>query len=93
MRWDWKLLVAVVVAAVAAGWLLTRSVREPESDLDGVDTDLAELSQALRADAAADIELIPRASAGIHLPNILKYRRPADFWRPAIGGAPRRGRR
>ena len=94
MRWDWKALVAVVIAAVAAGWLLTRSVREPEpDDLGDVETDLAELSQALRAEAATDVELIPRASAGIHLPNVVKYRRPADFWRPAIGGGSRRGRR
>ena len=93
MRWDWKALVAVVIAAVAAGWLLTRSAREPEpDDLGDVETDLAELSQALRAEAATDVDLIARASAGIHLPNVVKYRRPADFWRPVIGGS-RRGRR
>jgi len=94
MRWDWKALVAVVIAAVAAGWLLTRSAREPEpDDLGDVETDLADLSQALRAEAATDVDLIARASAGTYLPNVVKYRRPADFWRPAIGGGSRRGRR
>jgi hypothetical protein len=93
MRWDWKALLAVAVAAAAAGWLLTRSVREPEIDLGDVDGDLAELSQALRAEATTNIELIPRESAGISFPNVVKYRRPADFWRPVIGEAPRRGRR
>ena len=94
MRWDWKALVAVVIAAVAAGWLLTRSTREPEpDDLGDVETDLAELSQALRAEAATDVDLIARASAGTYLPNVVKYRRPTDFWRPAIGGGSRRGRR
>jgi hypothetical protein len=93
MRWDWKVLLGIVIAAAAAGWLLTRSFHQPESDLGDLDTDLAELSQALRADATADVELIPRASAGIHLPNVLNYRRPSDFWRPALGGGPRRGRR
>ncbi len=93
MRWDWKALVAVVIAAAVAGWLLTRSAREPEpDDLGDVETDLAELSQALRAEAATGVDLIARASAGTHLPNVVKYRRPADFWRPVIGGS-RRGRR
>jgi hypothetical protein len=91
MRWDWKVLVAIVVAAATAGWLLTRSVHEPEVDLTEIDRDLAELSQALRADAATEIELIPLASAGIHLPNALTYRRASDFWRPVLHGA-RKGR-
>jgi len=87
MRWDWKALVGLVVAAVAAGWLLTRSVHEPEpDDLGDVETDLADLSQALRVEAAIKIDLVPRTSAGIHLPTVAKYRRPAEFWRPAIGG-------
>jgi hypothetical protein len=86
-------LVGIVLAAAAAGWLLTRSVYEPETDLADVDRDLEELSQALRADASADLELIPRASAGIYLPSVLTYRRSADFWRPALTGGPRRERR
>jgi hypothetical protein len=93
MRWDWKELMGVVVVAAAAGWLLTRSVYEPAADLIDVDRDLEELSQALRADATADLELVPRVSAGISLPNVLTYRRASDFWRPALGGDPRRGRR
>ena len=98
MRWDWKALVAVVVAAIVAGWFLTRSVHAPvgggagggDDDAD-VDTDLADLSRALRDAANADIELIPRHSAGISFPNVVKYRRPADFWQPLLGRPVRRG--
>jgi len=96
MRWDWKALVAVMLAAIVAGWFLTRSVHEPGNDADeagDVDTDLAELSQALRDAANADIDLIPRESAGIHFPNTLKYKRPADFWRPVMGRPGPRGQR
>ncbi len=88
MRWDWKVLVGIVLAAVAAGWLLTRSVHESEAELADIDRDLAELSGALRADAVTENDLVPRASAGIHLPNVLVYRRSSEFWAPAM----RRGR-
>ncbi len=92
MKWDWKVLVGILIAAATAGWLLTRSVHEPEADLTDVDRDLAELSEALRADAAMDVELIPRASAGIYLPNVLAYRRSSDFWGPALRRGMRSGR-
>jgi hypothetical protein len=92
MNWDWKVLVGIMIAAATAGWLLTRSVHEPQVDLTDVDRDLVELSAALRADAAMDVELIPRTSAGIRLPNVLAYRRSADFWGPALRRGTRSGR-
>src|SRR5689334_17919129 len=96
MRWDWKALVAVMLAAIVAGWFLTRSVHEPtgggsDDDAD-VDTDLADLSRALRDAANAEIDLIPRESAGIHFPTVIKYRRPVDFWQPLLGHPARGGR-
>src|SRR5690349_12284271 len=81
MRWDWKALVAVMLAAIVAGWFLTRTVHEPAgggadggADDADVDTDLADLSRALRDAANAEIDLIPRESAGIHFPTVIKYR-------------------
>ena len=99
MQWDWKVLVGVVVAAAAAGWFFTRTVHEPDIDFEAVDRDLLDLSVALRGDDVADIELIPKFSAGIRFPATIQYRRASDFWRPAVGSigrmerAGRKGRR
>ncbi len=92
MQWDWKVLVGAVVAAVAAGWFFTRTVHEPDVDFEAIDRDLGDLVSALRADDVANVELIPRFSAGIHFPGTFQYRRPSEFWRPAISGGPRIGR-
>lgn len=92
MRWDWKVLAGAVIAAVVAGWLLTRSVERPAADLDDVDRDLVALAQTLRTGADVELELVPRTPAGLRLPSALNYQRPSNFWRPVIGRAPRRGR-
>lgn len=85
MQWDWKVLVGIVVVAVAVGWLLTRTVHEPDVDLPGTERDLEELAQALRADQGAEIEIIPPIASGIQFPSSLPYRRATDFWRPVLG--------
>ncbi len=92
MRWDWKVLLGVVVAAVAAGWFFTRTVHEPDLDFDAIDRDLGDLSAALRADDVDGAELVPRFSVGIHFPTTIQYRRASDFWRPAVGNMGRVGR-
>lgn len=92
MRWDWKVLLGVVGAAVVAGWFFTRTVHEPEVDFDAIDRDLADLSVALRADDVDPAELVPRFSAGIHFPATIQYRRASDFWGPAVGKVGRLGR-
>ncbi|HEY2388283.1 MAG TPA: hypothetical protein VGK30_15085 [Candidatus Binatia bacterium] len=92
MRWDWKVLLGVVGAAVVAGWFLTRTVHEPEIDFDAIDRDLSDLSAALHADAVDPAQLVPRVSAGIRFPSTLQYRRASDFWGPAVGRMGRIGR-
>ncbi len=100
MRWDWKVLVGIVVAAVVAGWFLTRTVREPaDVDAEAIDRDLTALAQALRTDLNDPIEIVPPIASGIHFPSSLPYHRAVDFWRPVLGetrhirGGGRRGRR
>ena len=85
MRWDWKALLGVMLAAVAAGWFFTRTVHEPLVDFEAIDRDLTDLAGALRATNAAEGELVARVSAGISFPTTMQYRRPSDFWRPAMG--------
>ena len=99
MQWDWKVLVGIMVAAVVAGWFLTRTVHEPTvDDSADLDRELAELAQALRGDQAIGADIIPPLATGVHFPSSLPYRRPTDFWRSVLGetrrihGA-RRGRR
>jgi len=85
MRWDWKALVAVVIAAVAAGWFFTRTVHEPPVDFEAIDRDLTDLAAALRADQTGDEELVARFSAGITFPTTAQYRRSSYFWQPVLG--------
>ena len=92
MQWNWKVLVGAVIAAVVAGWFFTRAVHEPDIDFEAIDRDLGDLASALHADDVADVELIPRFSAGIRFPTTMQYRRASEFWRPAIGSGPRIGR-
>lgn len=92
MKWDWKVLVGVVVAAAAVGWFFTRTVHEPNVDFEAIDRDLAELSVALRAADIGDVELIPKFSSGIRFPATIQYRRASDFWRPVVGSVGRVGR-
>jgi hypothetical protein len=92
MKWDWKVLVGVVVAAAAAGWFFTRTVHEPDIDFAVIDRDLSDLSVALRADDIGDVELIPKFSTGIRFPTTIQYRRASAFWPPVVGSVGRVGR-
>ena len=92
MRWDWKVLLGVVGAAIVAGWFFTRTVHEPEVDFDAIDRDLADLSAALHADDVQPEQLVPRISSGIRFPTTIQYRRASDFWGPAVGKMGRVGR-
>ena len=84
MRYDWRIVTAVVLAAALAGWLLTRS-GGGEPDTDDIEGELAELAQALRADQTIAAELLPPAIPGGSLPSTFEYRGLAQFWQPAMG--------
>ena len=83
MKYDWKIVTAVVVAAALAGWLLTRS-GGGEADTADIDRELTELAQALRSDTI-EAELQPPAVPGGSFPSTLEYRGLPQFWQPAMG--------
>ena len=83
---QWRVLVGAVIAAVAAGWFLTRAVHEPSPDDLEVERDLTELAAALREDQTTVFE-VPRTESisMMNFPTSLQYRRANDFWRPVFG--------
>jgi len=93
MRYDWRVIATTVAVAAIAGWVVTRSGSAPDEDLDDIDRDLAELTQALRLDQTIESELIPPADAETALPTTLQYRRVVQFWQPALASMTRRERR
>jgi hypothetical protein len=85
MRYDWRVLTAVVIVAIAAGWFLTRSVQQPTADELETERDLSELSEALREDQNTEFEVARTESTSMQrFPTSLQYRRAVDFWRPVF---------
>ena len=93
MNYDWKIIAAVAAIAALLGWWVMRTTSGSDVDLDGIDGDLATLSQALRADSGIEQEILPAATAQITVPNPLQYSRVAPFWAPALASGERRERR